>query len=59
MALDEPTAPPGPWREFWLSFSRSRGAMIGLGLVVALLLLAMFADVVAPHPPNEQYRERS
>ena len=57
LALQEPTAPPGPWREFWLSFSRSRGAMIGLGLVVALLLLAVFAEVVAPHPPNEQYRE--
>jgi dipeptide transport system permease protein len=57
LVLEQPAAPPGPWREFWLSFSRSRGAMIGLGLVVALLLLAMFAEVVAPHPPNEQYRE--
>ena len=57
MVLESPSAPPGPWQEFWLSFSRSRGAMIGLGLVVALLLLAVFAEVVAPHPPNEQYRE--
>jgi len=57
LKMEAPTAPPGPWREFWLSFSRSRGAMIGLGLVVALLLLAVFAEVVAPHPPNEQYRE--
>ena len=31
--------------------------MIGLGLVVALLLLAVFAEIVAPHPPNEQFRE--
>ena len=57
LTLEAPTAPPGPWREFWQSFSRSRGAMIGLGLVVALVLLAIFAEVVAPHPPNEQYRE--
>jgi len=57
LASDEPVAPPGPWREFWRDFSRSRGAMIGLALVVALLLLAMFAEVVAPHPPNEQYRD--
>ena len=57
LPMEAPTAPPGPWREFWLSFSRSRGAMIGLGLVVALLLLAVFAEVIAPHPPNEQYRE--
>jgi dipeptide transport system permease protein len=48
---------PGPWREFWRSFSQSRGAMTGLGLVVALILCAIFAEVVAPHPPNEQYRE--
>ena len=57
LTMEAPTAPPGPWREFWLSFSRSRGAMIGLGLVVALLLLAVFVEVIAPHPPNEQYRE--
>jgi dipeptide transport system permease protein len=57
LTIEEPGAPPGPWREFWQSFSRSRGAMIGLGLVAALLLLAVFAEVVAPHPPNEQYRD--
>jgi dipeptide transport system permease protein len=57
LVLEQPTAPPGPWREFWQSFWRSRGAMIGLGLVFALLLLAVFSEVVAPHPPNEQYRE--
>jgi dipeptide transport system permease protein len=57
LTMEAPPAPPGPWREFWLSFSRSRGAMIGLGIVAALLLLAVFAEVVAPHPPNEQYRE--
>ena len=31
--------------------------MIGLGLVVTLILLAAFAEAVAPHPPNEQYRD--
>ena len=60
--LDAQTAPvadvaPGPWREFWQAYSQSRGALIGLGLVVLLVLLAVFADVVAPHPPNEQYRD--
>jgi dipeptide transport system permease protein len=53
---DVPEA-PGPWREFWKAYAQSRGALIGLGLVVALVLLAVFADVVAPHPPNEQYRD--
>jgi len=45
------------WREFWQAYSQSRGAMIGLTLVIALILLAVFADVVSPHPPNEQYRD--
>jgi dipeptide transport system permease protein len=52
-----PGAAPGPLREFWKAYSQSRGALIGLALIVLLILLAVFADVVSPHPPNEQYRE--
>ena len=53
----ETAAPlPGPLREFWRSYAQSRGALAGLALIVALLLLAAFADVISPHPPNEQYR---
>jgi len=47
----------GPWREFWRAYAQSRGALLGLALTVALVLLAIFAGVVAPHPPYEQYRE--
>src|SRR5215468_10014478 len=54
----EAAAPlPGPLREFWRSYSQSRGALAGLALIVILLLLAAFADVISPHPPNEQYRQ--
>jgi len=52
-----PEAAPGPLREFWKAYSQSRGALIGLALIVLLILLAIFADVVSPYPPNEQYRE--
>src|SRR5438552_10432880 len=55
-ALGE-TPAPGPLREFWNAYAQSRGALIGLALIVLLILLAIFADVVSPHPPNEQYRE--
>jgi dipeptide transport system permease protein len=48
---------PTPWREFWTSYAQSRGALIGLALIVLLILLALGAGIVAPHPPNEQYRE--
>src|SRR5213080_5431751 len=50
-------APPGRFAEFWRSYTQSRGAVIGLALVVLLVLLAIFANVVSPHPPNEQYRD--
>ncbi len=43
-------------REFWHYFSENNGAVAGLVVVVVLILLAVFADVVAPHSPIEQYR---
>jgi dipeptide transport system permease protein len=54
-AAAEPTAPgvpPGPLREFWLSFSANKGAVGGLVIVTFLLLLALFAPWVAPHAPD-------
>ncbi len=44
-------------KEFWSYFRENKGAVVGLGVVVFVILLAVFADVVAPHPPNEQYRD--
>jgi dipeptide transport system permease protein len=57
--LEEPLAAPAPGtlREFWRSYAQNRGAIAGLALIVALLLLALFADAVSPHPPNEQFRQ--
>jgi dipeptide transport system permease protein len=49
--------PPGPWRELWDSYRRNRGAVIGLSVVIALAVLAAFADWIAPHSPLEQFRE--
>ena len=51
-ALAPAAAPPGPWREFWIAFSANRGAVMGLGVVGVLLLLALFAPWVAPHAPD-------
>lgn len=50
-------APPHPVVEFWRSFSANRGPVIGLVVIVALVFLAVFAGAIAPHPPNEQYRD--
>lgn len=53
--IDE--APPGPFREFWSYFCENRGAVAGLGFIVLVLLAALFAGVLSPHSPYEQYRD--
>ena len=45
-------APPGPLREFWGYFSANHGAVAGLVVVVVVLLMAAFANVLAPYPPD-------
>jgi dipeptide transport system permease protein len=50
-------APPSPARELWRDFKRNRGAVIGLVLIAVLLFCAVFADVIAPYSPSEQYRD--
>ncbi len=55
--LELAQAPPHPLREFWNYFSQNRGAVVGLAFVVLVLTVALFAGVIAPHEPNEQYRD--
>ena len=49
--------PPHPLREFWSYFSENRGAVTGMAVIVVVALLAIFADLVAPYSPIEQYRD--
>jgi dipeptide transport system permease protein len=49
-------APPSALAEFWFYFSRNTGAVIGLGIFVAILLVAILAPLVAPHLAHEQNR---
>ena len=44
-------------KDFWFYFSENRGAVIGLYVFVALVLTAIFAPLIAPHSPFEQYRD--
>ena len=46
-------APPHPLREFWTYFSANRGAVAGLIIVLAVLLVALFAPWLAPHAPDQ------
>jgi len=42
--------------EFWFYFAENRGAVFALGVLVALVAIAVFAPVIAPHAPNLQNR---
>jgi dipeptide transport system permease protein len=50
-------APRGPLAEFWYYFRENAGAVAGLVIIVVVALAAIFAPLVAPHAPWEQYRE--
>ena len=50
--LVEPNAPTQPLKEFWRYFSANKGAVAGLFIVAFVLLIAVFADVLAPYPPS-------
>ena len=50
-------APPSPARELWRDFRRNRGAVIGLAVLGLLVFCALFADVISPYDPSEQFRD--
>jgi dipeptide transport system permease protein len=56
-AAPEVVVPLNPFAEFWSYFSENRGALGGLIVIAVIVLLAIFADLVAPHPYAEQYRD--
>jgi len=45
-------APRSPLLEFWGYFSANKGAVAGLAFVVFILLVAAFAPLIAPYPPD-------
>lgn len=44
-------------KEFWYYFSQNKGAVIGLYVFAAIVVIAVLAPVVAPHSPSLQNRE--
>jgi dipeptide transport system permease protein len=51
------TGPSTPLGEFWFYFKQNKGAVVGLGYVVIIVLMAIFANLLAPHSPIEQFRD--
>ena len=44
---------PSVLKEFWDDFSKNKGAVGGLALIVVFILIAIFAPLLAPHSPSE------
>ena len=55
--IPAPPIQPGRFLEFWRYFRENRGAVVGLGFFVVIILLAIFADFVVPHPASQQFRD--
>lgn len=43
-----------PWAEVWRRLKRNRMALIGLGILLVMILLAIFAEYVAPYGFDDQ-----
>ncbi|MEQ9489332.1 MAG: ABC transporter permease subunit [Alphaproteobacteria bacterium] len=50
-------ARPTPLQEFWSYFRENKGAVAGFYFFVGLVVVALLADVIAPHSPSDQYRD--
>ena len=50
-------AQPSPLAAFWSAFRENRGAVFGLSVVVTVVLTAVFANLIAPYSPIEQFRD--
>lgn len=54
---NRPTGFTAVLAEFWSYFSENRGAVVGLFFFIGVILVALFADFIAPHAPNQQFRD--
>ena len=50
-------APPSPLAALWHAFAENKGAVLGAAIALAVVIVAVFAGVLAPHSPIEQFRD--
>ncbi len=50
-------AQPSPVAALWAAYRENRGAVVGLAVVAVIVLVAIFADFLAPHSPIDQFRD--
>jgi peptide/nickel transport system permease protein len=56
--IEAPVTGKTPWQLFWTRFKKDKAALLGLGLVIILLVLALIAPLfvrITGHGPNELF----
>ncbi|CAG9297316.1 dipeptide ABC transporter permease DppC [Celerinatantimonas diazotrophica] len=53
---DNSPKPMSPLQEFWFYFRQNKGAVAGLLYIIIIILFALFAEVIAPHSPIQQFQ---
>jgi peptide/nickel transport system permease protein len=54
VVIEHQALPSGLWKDAWRRLRRNPGAIVGFCVVALFVLVAIFAPLVAPYPPNEQ-----
>jgi dipeptide transport system permease protein len=57
LAIAAPSERASELAAFWSIFRENRGAVIGLCVLSLIVLCAIFANLLAPHSPLEQFRD--
>jgi peptide/nickel transport system permease protein len=47
----------GLWRRLWDSLRRDRAALLGALIVLAFVIMSVFAPLLAPHSPDTQFQD--
>jgi peptide/nickel transport system permease protein len=54
LVLKEQDYVVSPWKEAWMTFRKNKGALVGAGIVIFFILIAVFAPLIAPFGISEQ-----
>jgi dipeptide transport system permease protein len=54
--INEAVVPTHPLTAFWRAFAENRGAVLGLAFVCFIILIGLFAPVLAPYDPLQQIK---
>ena len=57
LSVEAPRERAAELAAFWSVYRENRGAVIGLWVLAFIVVCAIFANVIAPHSPIEQFRD--